>query len=203
MRKLGILFAAIISFSTTFAISQVAPYPFNNAGASVAYDGGSINILTANGVSMDGGFANQMTVLHMGGSPTFDGNLTIQGFASGGHYWGCANHGLDILTTNCGQLSALSTYPMFLDAGVVIGSGAFSNQSPGSCTLSGGTCNAVVPGAQGSSFCYCDIQGANWAIDAGAFTCHARADAGSATVWVQAGATPIPGTATVGVHCDN
>jgi hypothetical protein len=108
------------------------------------------------------------------------------------------------LVSDAGNFGLLVTQNFGAQGTTNIGSGGpITGLEYGSCAASLGTCNAAVFGATGTSLCVCDIQGGNWAIDAGAFTCHARADAGSATVWVNANATPIPGNPVIGIQCEN
>lgn len=160
---------------------------------TVDADGGAVNALTVNALTVTG------TNLVAGSTNASFNAIGLGGGNPGAaqQVVGCGNAGLQILNSPCGEVA--------FSAGTRVGGNGsdISNVGVGSCALAVGTCNAVVPGAKGNSLCYCDVQGGNWAVDAGSFTCHARADAGSATVWVQAGATPLPSTPTVGVHCDN
>ena len=88
---------------------------------------------------------------------------------------------------------------------VQIGSsgGTFTNMVAGTCTLSAGTCNAVLAGATGTSQCYAEI-GGTYAVDAGGATCSVQADAGSGTVWcAYPTLTAYPAAIAIGIHCDN
>lgn len=85
----------------------------------------------------------------------------------------------------------------------VANSSLIKNIGLNKCTLSSGTCNAVVLGATGSSLCFAGIQGM-YAVDAGGASCHAYADAGSASVYCDyPSLLAYPAPAIVGVHCYN
>lgn len=97
---------------------------------------------------------------------TTDGtNLNLSPVSAGGS--------VTLLNNGSGKLNVNSS-------GVEFGAGnAVSNLSVGSCSLSSGQCNAVVPGAQGSSLCVASVQGTSQTL----VGCDVRADAGSATAF--------------------